>query len=256
METYTGENKNNMQDGENLKATDSAEDLFLPGGFDSFGGTPEPMNADMGQMNSNMGQLGNVDYGNDYGSADYSTNRWANPIIVLKFEEQISNSFKPTQYSRYKGMSEEAAKGFVKSFARLYINIVFVIMALVMLLSGMGSGAGILIMAVFLGIAYFLSIFLEPYSFRLRAFIYRVIFGTLITAVTKANISSTNLYIVSIYACVPCMVISTLMTCIIALAYALFPLLLYPLATVSSIVSIVQLFIPVIIMAIAIPRME
>lgn len=258
METYTGENKNNMQDEENLKATDSAEDLFLPGGFDSFGGTPEPMNADMGQMNSNMGQLGSVDYGNDYGSADNSTNPWAKPIVVLNLGEQISNSFMPARYDRYKGMSEGAAKEFVNYFTRLYLRIVFFMIAFMMLVTfgRAGDSTSILIVVVLLGISYFISAFLEPYIFRLRAFVYRLIFGNLFMAIMKTDISDTNMYLVSIYAWVPCIVISVLIAGIVVLSYLVSPVLLYPIAAVSSAFSIIQLIVPIIIMAIAIPRMK
>lgn len=258
METYTGENKNNIQDGENVKATDSAEDLFLPGGFDSFGGAPEPMNADMGQMNSNMGQLGSVDYGNDYGSADNSTNRWAKPIVVLSLGEQISNSFMPTRYDRYKGMSEGAAKEFVNYFTRLYVRIVFLMIAFMMLITmrKAGDNTSLLVVVVMLGISYFLSVFLEPYIFRLRAFLYRLIFGNLFMAITKTDISDTNMYLVSIYACVPCIALSVLIAGIVVLSFLISPVLLYPIAAVSSAFSIIQLIVPIIIMAIAIPRMK
>lgn len=254
MNTYNPENPNGMQGGENGKETDSAEDLFLPGGFDSFGGTPEPMNGGLGQMNSNMGQLGSVDYGNGYGTAYNNTNRRR----TLSFKEQISNSFKPSEYIRYNGMSEGEAKEFVKNFTKLYIKISYLIIAFMMLVSfmGMGSNVGILIIVVALGISYALSLLLEQYMFRLRAFIYRVIFGSLLTAVTKANISSTNMYLVSIYACVPCMAIAVLMTGVVVLVYLISPMLLYPLAAVSSVISIIQLIIPIVIMGIAIPRME
>lgn len=258
METYTGENKNNMQNEENLKATDSAEDLFLPGGFDSFGGTPEPMNADMGQMNSNMGQLGSVDYGNEYGSADNSTNPWAKPIVVLSLGEQISNSFMPARYDRYKGMSEGAAKEFVNYFTRLYVRIVFLMIALMMLLTfgRVGDSTSMLIVVVMLGISYFISVFLEPYIFRFRAFVYRLIFGNLLVAITKTDISDTNMYLVSIYAGVPCIAVSILIAGIVVLSYLISPVLLYPIAAVSSTFSIIQLVVPIIIMAIAIPRMK
>lgn len=259
MNIYTGENQSNAQDGGNMEKTDSVEDLFLPGGFDSFGGTPEPMNVGMGQTNGSMGQLGSVDYGNTaYGTADNSTNRWANPVLFLNFKEQILNSFMPARYDRYKGMSEGAAKEFVKSFTRLYLRIGYLIMAFMMLaaLRGIGSNASMLIIIIIMGISYFISVFIEPYIFRLKAFVYRLIFGNLILALTKADITDTDMYLASIYAGVPCMTVSILMLGVVELAYWLFPLLLYPIAAVSSIFSIIQLIVPIVIMAIAIPRME
>lgn len=258
MNTYTGEEPNNTQGGGNVEKTDSVEDLFLPGGFDSFGGTPEPMNAGMGQMNGSMGQLGSVDYGNAYGTVDYSTNRWANPVIFLNFKEQILNSFMPASYDRYKGMTEGAAKEFVKSFTRLYLRIgyLMIIFMILVALGGTGGNAGMMMAIVVMGISYLISVFLEPYVYRLRAFVYRLIFGNLILALTKADITDTDMYLVSIYAGVPCMVVSILLLGIVVLAYWLFPLLLYSIAAVSGIFSIIQLVVPIVIMAIAIPRMK
>ena len=193
MNTYTGGNPNNTQSGGNVEKTDSVEDLFLPGGFDSFSGTSEPVNAGMGQMNGNMGQLGSVDYGNAYGT------------VVL---------------------------------------------------GGMGGNVGVVMIIVIMCISYFISVLLEPYIFRLRAFIYRLIFGNLILALTKADITDTDMYLVSIYAGVPCMAVSILMLGIVLLAYWIFPSLLYFMSAVSSIFSIVQLIVPIVIMAIAIPKMK
>lgn len=258
MNTYTGEKPNNTQGGGNVEKTDSVEDLFLPGGFDSFSGTSEPVNAGMGQMNGNMGQLGSVDYGNAYGTVDYSANRWSNPVVFLNFKEQILNSFKPSRYDRYKGMTEGAAKEFVKSFTRLYLRIGYLMIAIMMLvvLGGMGGNVGVVMIIVIMGISYFISVLLEPYIFRLRAFIYRLIFGNLILALTKADITDTDMYLVSIYAGVPCMAVSILMLGIVLLAYWIFPSLLYFMSAVSSIFSIVQLIVPIVIMAIAIPKMK
>lgn len=269
MQTYTGGTQNNKQGKENVEEIKQGEDLFISGGFDSFGGAPEPINTDMGQMNAGMGQLGSVGYGsgNAYRTVDnstMSTNRWSEPRIILNLWGQLFNSFMPFRYDRYKGMSMNAAKDFVKFFVKLYIITGYLFAFFVMLLSPgtkeflMSGNMGILVIVIILGVCYFIGTFLGPYFFRLQAFIYRVIFGNLLMAIEKKNINSTNMYLVSIYACVPCYVIGVLISGIVVLAAYLnvLPLLMAPIASVASSFSVIELILPIIIMALAIPRME
>lgn len=257
MNTYTGGTQNNKQGGENHKETNQGEDLFLSGGFDSFGGTPEPANTGMGQMNAGMGQLGSVDYGsgNAYGTVDndtMGTNRWSEPKIILNLWGQLFNSFVPFRYDRYKGMSVNAAKDFVKFFVKLYLLAGYLMLAVLVITTPeameyfKSGNINILLTIISLGISYAISAFLGPFFFRLQAFIYRVLFGKLICIIEGKKITSTNMYLVTIYACVPWMVISV---------FAVFVPLYILLSYIWPIV-ILELLLPVIIMALAIPRME
>lgn len=262
MNTYTGETRENKPGGANVEETDSVEDLFLPGGFDSFGGMPESANTNIRQLgsvdygNTNIGQFGSVNYGNTYGTVDNTLNRWSEPSVILNFGEQIANSFMPLRYDRYKGIAEGTAKEFVKDFTRLYVRAAFLILAVMMLMSAGNLGGGILIPVIVLGVFYALSVFLEPFIYRLRAFVYRLLFGKLLMIITKSDITSNNMYLVSIYACVPCMVVNILFTAIMVLAYFSFPVLLYLVSSISWLFSLIQLVLPVIIMGIAIPKMK
>ena len=237
--------------------------MFLSEGFDSFGGAPEPMNTGMGQMNAGMGQLGSVDYGNEnaygtVGNSAMSTNRWSEPIIMLNLWGQLFNSFMPFRYDRYKGMSMDAAKDFVKFFVRLYMTVGYLVVAFMLFVSPevKSRDMSFLLVIILLGISYAIGFFLGPYLFRFRALIYRVIFGNLFMAVEKKNITSTNMYLVSIYACVPCMAVRLLYGVLVLLTACLsIPMAQY-MASIKGTISMLQLIVPIIIMAMAIPKME
>ena len=271
MNTYTGGTPGNKQIGESAEKANAGEDLFLSGGFDSFGGVPEPMNTGMGQMgvglgqiNTGMGQLGSVDYGNAYGAGDDSTtgtNRWSQPKVILNLWGQLFNSFVPFRYDRYKGMSMGAAKDFVKFFIKLYLIAGFLSTAIMML---MVPGAmeyfksgdiSILLIIIVFGVTYAICAFIGPYFFRLQALIYRVIFGNLLMAVEKKNVNSTNMYLTSIYSCVPCMALG-LPLGIVEFLFLNSPSMLPFVAGLAVIYAVLELIMPIIIMALAIPRME
>ncbi len=266
MQTYTGGTQNNKQGGENVEKTNQGEDLFVSGGFNSFEGVSEPMNTGMGQMNAGMGQLGSVDYGSGdvYGTIDNSTtstNRWSEPRIILNLWGQLFNSFMPFRYDRYKGMSMNAAKDFVKFFVKLYLTVNYLAVIIMMLtvpgaMEYVKSGnITILLFVILFGVSYVISAFISPYFFRLWALIYRVIFGNLLMAIERKNVNSTNMYLVSIYSCVPCMALSMPLG-IIALFCLNFPpafVLVFSLLVVCGVLSLI---LPIIIMALAIPRME
>ena len=265
MNTYTGGTQNNKQGGGNMKETNPGEDLFLSGGFDSFGGTPEPMNTGMRQMNAGMGQLGSVDYGsgNAYGTVDNSTmgtNRWSEPKVILNLWGQPFNSFMPFRYDRYKGMSMNAAKDFVKFFVKLYLLAGYLMMAVLIITTPeameyfKSGNISILLTIISLGITYAIGAFLGPFFFRLQALIYRVIFGNLLMAIERKKITSTNMYLVSIYSCVPCMALGMLIG-IIALVF-LSSSTVFFIVNLSVVYAILELVMPIIIMALAIPRME
>lgn len=258
MNTYAG-NPGNKQEGKDIGRANQQEDLFLSGGFDSFGGIPEP-------INTGAGQLGSVNYGNGnaYGTLDNgaaSANRWSEPKIILNLWGQLFNSFMPFRYDRYKGMSINAAKDFVKFFVKLYL-ITGYLVTFIMLLTIPGvleyfksGNITILLTVISFGITYAISAFIGPYFFRLQAFIYRVIFGNLIMAIEKKDINSTNMYLVSIYSCVPCMALG--------LPLGIFSFLLLNFSSALSFVAdlsvayaILELIMPIIIMLFAIPRME
>lgn len=266
MQTYTGGTQNNKQGGENVEETNQGEDLFVSGGFDSFGGVPEPMNTGMGQMNAGMGQLGSVDYGsgNAYGTVDnstMSTNRWSEPRIILNLWGQLFNSFIPFRYDRYKGMSMNAAKDFVKFFVKLNLAVSYLAVIIMMLtapeaMEFVKSGnITILLYVILFGVSYAISAFINPYFFRLWAFIYRVIFGNLLMAIERKNVNSTNMYLVSIYSCVPCIALSMLLE-IIASLCLIIPSVLVLVIPLSVVCGILALIMPIIIMAMAIPKME
>lgn len=269
MNTYTGGAPGNKQNGESAEKANAEEDLFLSGGFDSFGGAPEPMNTGMGQMgvgmgqaNTGMGQLGSVDYSGIYGNNEPTGKKdpWANQRINLNLWGQLFNSFLPFKYDRYKGLSIGAAKDFVKFFIRTYMTIGYLLVFIIFLqYPGMmeyflSGNLGILLVIIILGVSYVASIFFGTYLFRLQAFIYRLIFGNLLTAIEKKEITSTNMYLVSIYACVPWMVIR-LLAGIVLLAIAFFMPIL-PRVPSLWLFSVLELVMPIIIMAIAIPKME
>lgn len=264
MNTYTGGTPNNKQGGENVEATNPGEDLFLSGGFDSFTDTPEPMMG-MGQMNAGMGQLGSVDYGNGnaYGMVDNSTvgtNRWSEPKVILNLWGQLFNSFMPFRYDRYKGMSMNAAKDFVKFFVKLYLLVGYFATVVMMLvvpgaMEYVKSGdISILLIIISFGVSYAINVFIGPYLFRLMAFIYRVIFGNLLMAIERKKINSTNMYLVSIYSCIPCTALGIPIG-IITLVF-LSPSTMLFFANLAVIYAILELVLPIIIMALAIPRME
>lgn len=270
MNTYTGGAPSNKQNGESAEKANAEEDLFLSGGFDSFGGAPEPMNTGMGQMgvgmgqaNAGMGQLGSVDYG-IYGTGDNSTtgtNRWSQPKVILNLWGQLFNSFVPFRYDRYKGMSMGAAKDFVKFFIKLYLIAGFLATAIMML---MVPGAmeyfksgdiSILLIIIVFGVTYAICAFIGPYFFRLQALIYRVIFGNLLMAIEKKKVNSTNMYLISVYSCVPCMALG-LPLGIVELVFLNSPSMVPFVAGVAVIYAVLELVMPIIIMAIAIPKME
>lgn len=270
MNTYTGGAPSNKQNGESAEKANAEEDLFLSGGFDSFGGAPEPMNTGMGQMgvgmgqaNAGMGQLGSVDYG-IYGTGDNSTtgtNRWSQPKVILNLWGQLFNSFVPFRYDRYKGMSMGAAKDFVKFFIKLYLIAGFLATAIMML---MVPGAmeyfksgdiSILLIIIVFGVTYAICAFIGPYFFRLQALIYRVIFGNLLMAIEKKKVNSTNMYLISVYSCVPCMALG-LPLGIVELVFLNSPSMVPFVAGVAVIYAVLELVMPIIIMALAIPRME
>lgn len=270
MNTYTGGAPGNKQNGESAEKANAEEDLFLSGGFDSFGGAPEPMNTGMGQMgvgmgqaNAGMGRLGSVDYG-IYGTGDNSTtgtNRWSQPKVILNLWGQLFNSFVPFRYDRYKGMSMGAAKDFVKFFIKLYLIAGFLATAIMML---MVPGAmeyfksgdiSILLIIIVFGVTYAICAFIGPYFFRLQALIYRVIFGNLLMAIEKKKVNSTNMYLISVYSCVPCMALS-LPLGIVEFLFLNSPSMLPFVAGLAVIYAVLELIMPIIIMALAIPRME
>lgn len=273
MQTYTGGIQNNKQDGENVEKANPGEDLFVSGGYDSFGGAPEPMNTGMGQMNTgmgqmntSMGQLGSVGYGsgNAYGAVDdntMSTNRWSEPIIILNLWGQLFNSFMPFRYDRYKGMSINAAKDFVKFFVKLhlavnYLAIIIFLLTVPAAREYVKSGnITILLFVILFGVSYAIGAFINPYFFRLWAFIYRVIFGNLLMAIEKKNINFINMYLISIYSCVPCITLGMLLV-IIASFGLIIPQMLVIAIPLLVVCGILTLIMPIIIMALAIPRME
>lgn len=273
MQTYTGGTQDNKQGGENVEQTNPEEDMFVSGGYDSFGGAPKPMNTGMGQMNTDIGQmntdmwqLGSVGYGigNANGTVDdntTSTNRWSEPRVILNLWGQLFNSFMPFRYDRYKGMSINAAKDFVKFFVKLnlivnYLAIIILILTVPAAREYVKSGnITILLFIILFGVSYAIGAFINPYFFRLWAFIYRVIFGNLLMAIEKKNVNFINMYLISIYSCVPCITLGMLLV-IMALFCLYFPAMLATVLLLSTICGILALIMPIVIMALAIPRME
>ncbi|MBD5542380.1 MAG: hypothetical protein HDR00_14560 [Lachnospiraceae bacterium] len=266
MQTYTGETPKNKQGGENAVETNQGEDLFLSGGYDSAKGVPEPVNTGMGQMNVGMGQLGSVGYGsgNAYGTVDHSamsTNRWSEPRIILNLWGQLFNSFMPLRYDRYKGMSMNAAKDFVKFFVKLNL-VVGCLVTAVMMLTAPGAidylktgDIGILLIIIRFGVFYAIGSFIGPYFFRLWALIYRMIFGNLLMAIERKKVNAVNMYLISIYSCIPCMALGIPLG-IIALLLLNIPSAVFYVSYFANVYAILELIVPIIIMAIAIPRME
>lgn len=254
MNTYTGGTDHNVQDN-GIKGADAGENLFLSGGFDSFGGAPEP-------ANTGMEQLGSIDYSGGYGNVDQTlkTNPWANQRVNLNLWGQLFNSFLPFKYDRYIGLSEGAAKDFVKFFIKMYLVIGYLLTFFVLFqLPGVAeffkSGhITILLTVIILGAIFAVSAFLGPYLFRLQAFIYRLIFGNLLMAVERKEITSTNMYLVSIYACVPWMMIRLLFGAVVYIMIFFMPV--FPQLPPIWVLSLLELIMPAIIMAVAIPRME
>lgn len=267
MNTYTGGTLSNKQNGESAEKANTGDDLFLSGGFDSFGGAPETtgmgqLGVSPGQVNAGMGQLGSVDYSGIYGNDEpvRTKDPWANQRINLNLWGQLFHSFLPFKYDRYKGLSIGAAKDFVNFFVRMYMTICYLLVFIVFLqypgvMEYFKSGnMGMLLVVIIFGVSYAASIFFGTYLFRLRALIYRLIFGNLLMAIEGKKITSTNMYLVSIYACVPWMVIR-LLAGIGLLAILFFTPFLQKVPSLW-LFSVMELVMPVIIMAIAIPKME
>lgn len=262
MNTYVGGTQNKDQGDNKSKGTDTGEDLFLTGGFDAFGGTPEPMSTGLGQMNAGMGQLGSVGYGDVYGNGGHAgkADPWANQRINLNLWGQLFNSFLPFKYDRYKGLSIGAAKDFVKFFIKIYLIIGYLLALFAFFQFPdtkeyfKSGNITILLLVIILGVSYAANAFFCPYLFRLQAFIYRLIFGNLLMAIEGKKITSTNMYLVSVYACVPWMVIRLLFG--IGLFVMIFFMSVVPQIPPLWLLPVLELIVPIVVMALAIPKME
>lgn len=242
MYTYDpNANKKNV-DSEHMNSLNE-EDLFLAGGFDSFSEPNENLNVGTPYM-SGVEQ---------YGLSQDAVNRW-NPARVLSFGEQFATSFNPAGYGIYSQLKKADVKAFIKTFCRYYFIFIVIGTLLIMLAESTMNGIPVATLfsvptligyAIVFGICYFIL----PLSFRIMAWIYRWI-ARLICLIANKELSSDHLYSVSVYPLIPYQIICSIINVIGRFSENT------PLGMVMSGVSLFMYIVPVIFMAIAIPRMK
>lgn len=244
MNTYD-KNSGNARS-ENAANGYEEEDLFLSGGFDSFSQDSTSFNGTGNTLGTASPEYGNTYYGN----TNTNSNIWTRQQD-LSFWEQLLNSFMPTKYHRYKGISVEGAKQFVRSFSWLYM------VAGLILTSGFFLGnadmraylqyynlLSLKTIIVYM-IAFAIAASIYPFIFRLGALIMRLV-GKLIALIEGKSITDQNMYLISVYSLVPWLIIKMFFI------FLPIPILL----SLETFISILDAVVPIIIMAIAIPHME
>lgn len=242
MYTYDpNANKKNV-DSEHMNSLNE-EDLFLAGGFDSFSEPNENLNVGTPYM-SGVEQ---------YGLSQDAVNRW-NPARVLSFSEQFATSFNPAGYGIYSQLKKADVKAFIKTFCRYYF--IFIVIGTLLIMMAESTMNGIPVAALFsvpaligYAIVFAICYFILPLSFRIMAWIYRWI-ARLICLIMNKELSSDHLYSVSVYPLIPYQIICSIINVIGRFSENT------PLGMIMFGVSAFMYIVPVIFMAIAIPRMK
>ena len=242
MYTYDpNANKQNV-DSEHMNSLNE-EDLFLAGGFDSFSEANDNLSVGKPYM-SGVEQ---------YGVSQEAVNRWT-PARVLSFSEQMRTSFNPVSYGKYSSLKISDVKAFILTFCRYYF--VFVVIGTLLIMMAESTMNGIPVAALFsvptligYAIVFGICYFILPLSFRIMAWIYRWI-ARLICLIANKELSSDHLYSVSVYPLIPYQIICSIVNVIGRFSENT------PLGMVMSGVSLFMYIVPVIFMAIAIPRMK
>lgn len=209
MNTYHASNENaTNSDNHNIVSSVQAEDDFMmPGGFDDFEASS--------YGNVENLPLGSVDY--SYINQKYKTNPCAYKVLLTR-KQQVIHAFNPFQYHCYNNMTIEQAKEFINWFSKLYIGVaylgtMFLILVnpdvIMLALSNPFMSAEYLqniefIIAITIG--YLIAAALAPIWYRISAFLLRLI-GSLVCLIFGKNISDKNMYLVSVYALVPFMIL-------------------------------------------------
>ncbi len=241
MYTYDpNANKKNV-DSENMNSLNE-EDLFLAGGFDSF----SPNQTANNSMHQPVGQM-ELD-------PSWNVERWKNKY-ELKFFEQLKLSFFPLKYDRYREMSVDGIKLFIRKDVAFELLVSFIIILIafnvhpffraLMPEYGINDPMVILTIAVVLGISAAITILIFPFFIRIGAWIFRWIIR-LFCLLGKKNLSDTSLYALSIYSTIPFRLIK--MFCIF--------LPIDVILNAQTSIAVLDVVVPLIIISLAIPRMD
>ncbi len=250
MNTYD-KNSGNARNNDSVNGHE--EEIFLSGGFDSFSRD----NTSFGSTDNPLGTASS-DYENTYyGNANTGSNFWEQKHY-LGFWEQLFNSFRPTKYDRYKGISITAAKHFVRNLSLLYMGPGFLVIMGIFFgnaeIRASLADKNLLspLFVISLAVFWIIATLIYPFTFRISAFFMRII-GRLLAMIGRKNISSENMYLVSIYSLVPWMFLKILLL-------VLFPVIMIAYVSLGDsvliFISLLEVIVPTIYMAVAIPYME
>lgn len=250
MNTY---DKNSGNARNNGPVNGHEEEIFLSGGFDSF----SQDFPSLGGMDTPLGTVSS-DYENTYyGNTNTGSNFWEQKHY-LGFWEQLFNSFRPTKYDRYKGISIMAAKHFVRNLSLLYMGPGFLVSMGIFFgnatIRASLADKNILspLFVISLVAFWIVATLIYPLTFRIGAFFMRII-GSFLAMIGRKNISSENMYLISIYSLVPWMFLKILLVVFFPVILIAYVSLGY---SILIFISLLEVIVPTIYMTIAIPYME
>lgn len=259
METYhvNGDNDVKKEEAKGEHKPEVKEsDLFLSGGFDTF--TPE----NEIPLGSGTPFIDDRKY-NPYGRQQ----RTYRP--AMGFWKKFFVAFVPVMYDRYSGMPQLESKQFVKSLAILYV-VTSMLPALLFMMFGGKLLADVLqqpqlasfnlsfmTLVIFL-VAGFIAVLLYQLFYRINAWFVRL-FGGLVSYIEKVDVRDSDMYAISIFSLVPAPILGGIVSAFFTKATleAVASGNISSMFGVSMVVSVITyLVIPLIYMAIAMPRMD
>lgn len=245
MNTYQGDEENKKDMG-TVSSIQTDEDIMLAGGFESFS-TP--------QSNSDQFSLGNADY--SYMNQKYNTNSYAYKPVLTRMQ-QITHAFNPFGYDCYNNMTIDQGKGFANWFSRIYVGvaylgILFLTIANPYILLLTSSNPYMPVeyfqnaqVIVFETIICLILAAIAPIWYRINAWLLRLI-GRLACLISRKNISDKNIYLVSIYALVPYMILRLV---------PFFCPLIVPYIILQTVLPIIGLIMAIVYMCIGVATVE